>query len=201
VPKLKLDDVFTSKNEISMQIREQLDDSMDDFGFEIIATPITDIDPDRQVKQAMNEINRQARLRVAAENEGEGQRILAMKKAQAIADATRIQAEADSEAKFLQGSGIARQREAILQGMHSDVLEFSSDIQSITAKDVMETILLTQYFDCIKDIGQGDRNCTVYLPHGPGAVHEISQQLRQGFLINESSTFHRRLKSSAKNDY
>ena len=111
VPKIDLDDVFTTKEEIAHSIQEQLCKSMESFGFAILASPITDINPDDQVKRAMNEINKQRRLRVAAEDEGEAVKIRAIKEAEAVASRTEIQAKADAEAKYLAGQGIARQRQ------------------------------------------------------------------------------------------
>merc|ERR1719261_811238 len=107
VPKIDLDDVFTTKEEIAHSIQEQLCKSMESFGFAILASPITDINPDDQVKRAMNEINKQRRLRVAAEDEGEAVKIRAIKEAEAVASRTEIQAKADAEAKYLAGQGIA----------------------------------------------------------------------------------------------
>merc|ERR1719456_431075 len=113
VPKIDLDDVFTTNEEIAHSIQEQLCKSMESFGFAILASPITDINPDDQVKRAMNEINKQRRLRVAAEDEGEAVKIRAIKEAEAVA-----------EAKYLAGQGIARQRQAIMEGLRESVNAF-----------------------------------------------------------------------------
>ena len=103
VPKIELDDVFLTKEEISAAIATSLRDSMDDFGYQILSTPITDIDPNHEVKRSMNQINTNKRLRVAAEDEGEAGKIRAVKEAEAEASRTEIQAKADAEAKFLGG--------------------------------------------------------------------------------------------------
>merc|ERR1740117_2106807 len=120
----EIDDVFTTKEEISNQIKHQLTEAMSSFGYRIIASPITDIDPDPQVKAAMNEINRQRRLREAASDEGEAIKIRAIKEAEATAARIEIQAKADAEAKFMQGQGISRQRAAIMNGLQDSVTAF-----------------------------------------------------------------------------
>merc|ERR1719198_2749018 len=131
VPKIELDDVFTTKEEISTNIKSELETSMASFGYQILASPITDIDPDKEVKRAMNEINKAKRLRVAASDEGE-----AVKEAEAEAARTEIQAKADAEAKFLAGQGIARQRQAIMEGLRESVNAFKSEVQDVDAKTV-----------------------------------------------------------------
>merc|ERR1719240_976262 len=98
------------------------------FGYQIKSTPITDIDPDREVKRAMNEINKQKRLRIAAEDEGEATKIRAVKEAEAEASRTEIQAKADAEAKFLAGQGVSRQRQAIMEGLRESMQAFKSDV-------------------------------------------------------------------------
>merc|ERR1719231_1580946 len=153
VPKIDLDDVFITKEEISNQIPESLKQSMKEFGYEILGTPITDIDPNAEVKRAMNEINKAKRLRVAAEDEGEAVKIRSIKEAEAEAARTEIQAKADAEAKFLAGQGIARQRQAIMEGLRESVNAFRSEVQGVDAKTVMDLMIVTQYFDMMKDVG------------------------------------------------
>merc|ERR1719484_299346 len=151
VPKIELDDVFTTKEEISTNIKTELESSMASFGYQILASPITDIDPDKEVKRAMNEINKAKRLRLAAQDEGEAVKIKAVKEAEAEAARTEIQAKADAEAKFLAGQGIARQRQAIMEGLRESVNAFKSEAQDVDAKTVMDLMIVTQYFDMMRD--------------------------------------------------
>merc|ERR1719197_2181977 len=151
VPKIELDDVFTTKEEISLSIKSELESAMSSFGYTIMASPITDIDPDKEVKRAMNEINKAKRLRVAAQDEGEAVKIRAVKEAEAEAARTEIQAKADAEAKFLAGQGIARQRHAIMEGLRESVNAFKSEVQDVDAKTVMDLMIVTQYFDMMRD--------------------------------------------------
>jgi len=182
VPKIELDDVFTTKEEIAHTIKAELEQSMGSFGYEILATPITDIDPDAQVKRAMNEINKMKRLRVAAEDEGEAVKIRAVKEAEAEASRTEIQAKADAEAKFLAGQGIARQRQAIMEGLRESVNAFKSEVAGVDAKAVMDLMIVTQYFDMMKDIGAQSKTNAVFLNHSPGALEELAQSVQKGFL-------------------
>merc|ERR1719198_2108537 len=170
VPKIELDDVFTTKEEISHNIKGELEAAMSSFGYSILASPITDIDPDKEVKRAMNEINKAKRLRVAAEDEGEAVKIRAVKEAEAEAARTEIQAKADAEAKFLAGQGIARQRQAIMEGLRESVNAFKSEVKGVDAKTVMDLMIVTQYFDMMKDVGAQGKTNAVFLNNGVGEV-------------------------------
>uniref|UniRef100_A0A251TYC2 Putative band 7 domain, Stomatin family n=1 Tax=Helianthus annuus TaxID=4232 RepID=A0A251TYC2_HELAN len=175
VPKLQLDDVFLQKNDIAKGVEEELEKAMSGYGFEIVQTLIVDIEPDQHVKRSMNEINAAARMRVAANEKAEGEKILQIKRA-----------EGEAESKYLSGLGIARQRQAIVDGLRDSVLAFSENVPGTSAKEVMDMVLLTQYFDTMKDIGASSKSNAVFLPHGPGAVKDIASQIREGLLQAES---------------
>jgi regulator of protease activity HflC (stomatin/prohibitin superfamily) len=182
VPKIELDDVFETKDEISTSIKTQLTESMASFGYEILASPITDIDPDREVKRAMNEINKAKRLRVAAADEGEAVKIRAIKEAEAEAARTEIQAKADAEAKFMQGQGIARQRQAIITGLRDSVMNFKESVTEVNAKNVLDLMIVTQYFDMMKEIGAQSKTNAVFMNHSPGALEDLSSAVSKGFM-------------------
>ena len=171
VPKIKLDDVFEKKDEIAGAVKSELSQVMDDFGYGIVKTLVTDIDPDAKVKTAMNEINAAQRLRVAATEKGEAEKIIQVKAA-----------EADAEAKALSGKGIADQRRAIVEGLRESVGEFQRTIEGTTASDVMNLILMTQYFDTLKDLGNASKTNTILIPHSPGAVGDLATQLRDSVI-------------------
>ena len=173
VPKIKLDDVFEKKDEIADVVRSELTDVMDQFGYGIVKALVTDIDPDAKVKIAMNEINAATRERVAANERGEAERILLVKRAQA-----------EAETKALQGKGIADQRRAIIEGLRESVEQFQSSIQGATAQDVMSLVLMTQFFDTLKDIGANSRSNTIFVPHSPGGMSDIYQQLTSAIMNN-----------------
>merc|ERR1719146_352175 len=155
---------------------------MDDFGYSIVATPITDIDPNPDVKRAMNEINKMKRLRVAAEDEGEAAKIRAVKEAEAEAGRIEIQAKAEAEAKFLAGQGIARQRQAIMEGLRESVNAFKQEVSGVDAKGVMDLMIVTQYFDMMRDVGAQSKTNAVFLNHSPGALEDVTQSVQKGFL-------------------
>ncbi|GAB4860710.1 Hypersensitive-induced response protein-like protein 1 [Ancistrocladus abbreviatus] len=171
VPKLNLDDAFEQKNEIAKAVEDELAKAMSAYGYEIEQTLIVDIEPDEHVKRAMNEINSAARLRVAAKEKAEAEKIVQIKKA-----------EGEAEAKYLSGLGIARQRQAIVDGLRESVLGFSSNVPGTSAKDVMDMVLVTQYFDTMKEIGAASKSSAVFIPHGPGAVRDVATQIRDGLL-------------------
>ncbi|KXG25127.2 hypothetical protein SORBI_3007G120401 [Sorghum bicolor] len=171
VPKMNLDDAFEQKNEIAKAVEDELEKAMSMYGYEIVQTLIVDIEPDEHVKRAMNEINAAARLRLAATEKAEAEKILQIKRA-----------EGDAESKYLAGLGIARQRQAIVDGLRDSVLAFSENVPGTSAKDVMDMVLVTQYFDTMKEIGASSKSSSVFIPHGPGAVRDIAAQIRDGQL-------------------
>merc|ERR1719446_232206 len=127
----------------------------------------------------MNEINKAKRLRVAAEDEGEAVKIRAVKEAEAEASRTEIQAKADAEAKFLAGQGIARQRQAIMEGLRESVNAFKSEVQDVDAKTVMDLMIVTQYFDMMKDVGAQGKTTAVF---SKGEGGGIADQVARGFM-------------------
>ncbi len=174
VPRLKLDDVFEKKEEIAEAVKAELTDVMDDFGYGIQNVLVTDIDPDAKVKAAMNEINAAERECVAAEQKGEAEKILKVKSA-----------EADAESMALAGKGIADQRLAIIEGLRESVTEFQEAIAGASAQDVMNLILMTQYFDTLKEVGAASKTNTILIPHSPGHLTDLSNQIRTAMITAE----------------
>lgn len=171
VPSMILDDLFEKKDDIALAVKKELDQVMDDFGYGIIKALVTDIDPDANVKASMNEINAAQRLREAAVQQAEADKIRVVKAA-----------EGEAESKALQGQGIANQRKAIIEGLKESVENFSSEIKGTNAQDVMNLVLMTQYFDTIKDIGLSGKGNTILIPHSPGGMQDISAELRNAII-------------------
>ncbi len=171
VPKIKLDDVFEEKDDIAEVVKVELAHVMEGFGYGIVKALVTDIEPDARVKEAMNEINAAQRMRVAANEKGEADRILKVKAA-----------EGDAESKALQGKGIADQRQAIVAGLRDSVDEFRRSVPGTTAKDVMNLVLMTQYFDMLKEIGAQSRSNTILIPHSPGNLANLTDQIRNAMI-------------------
>jgi regulator of protease activity HflC (stomatin/prohibitin superfamily) len=177
VPGMTLDEVFASQSGIAAAVKQELDVDMAGFGYEIVNVLVTDIVPDSKVKSAMNDINAAQREQVAANARGEAEKILVVKKA-----------EAEAESKALQGQGIANQRKAIIEGLQSSIEQFQRAIGSASTPEVMQMVLITQYFDTIKSIGESDKTNTLFLSHAPAAVREISDQIMQSMLIAEKAS-------------
>jgi regulator of protease activity HflC (stomatin/prohibitin superfamily) len=171
VPLLKLDDVFSHKDEIADAVKEELQTTMNEFGYKIIKALVTDIGPDEKVKNAMNEINAATRMRMAAAEKGEADRILKVKAA-----------EAEAQSKELQGRGIANQRKAIIEGLKESVEEFQNSIQGSTAQDVMMLVLMTQYFDTLKEVAEHSKTTTIMIPSSPGGLESLTEQIRNAIL-------------------
>jgi regulator of protease activity HflC (stomatin/prohibitin superfamily) len=179
VPKIKLDDVFEKKDDIAEAVKVELSHVMEGFGYGILKALVTDIEPDPRVKEAMNEINAAQRMRVAANEKGEAERILKVKLA-----------EGDAQSKALQGKGIADQRQAIVAGLRDSVDEFQRSVPGTTAKDVMNLVLMTQYFDMLKEIGASSRSNAIMIPHSPGNLSALTEQIRNAMIEAGQVTEH-----------
>jgi len=169
VPKLTLDETFEQQSGISVAVKTELDSIMSGFGFNILTALVTDIVPDVKVKAAMNDINAAQRAQVAAQARGEAEKTLKVK-----------QAEAEAASKALQGQGIAAERQAIIDGLRSSIEHFREAVPGATAEDVMALVLLTQYFDTLKDVGTRSGTNTLFLPSNPGAASDFLTQILAG---------------------
>jgi len=176
VPGMTLDEVFASQSSIAAAVKQELYADMATFGFEIVNVLVTDIVPDQKVKSAMNDINAAQREQVAANARGEAEKILVVKKA-----------EAEAESKALQGQGIANQRKAIIEGLQTSIEQFQKVVDGASSRDVMQLVLVTQYFDTLKSIGESDKTNTLFLSHTPSAVKEVSDQILESMLVAQQA--------------
>lgn len=174
VPKLALDEAYLEKDQIAKAVKDELDATMENFGFSIVRALVTDIVPDARVKTAMNEINAARREQEAALAKGEADKTIAVKKA-----------EAEAESKRLQGEGIAAQRKAIIAGLKESVEDFQKVVEGATARDVMTLVLLTQYLDTLKEIGASSNTNTIMLSHAPGEIQNLRDQISQAITVGE----------------
>jgi regulator of protease activity HflC (stomatin/prohibitin superfamily) len=176
VPTLTLDEAFEQMQQISLAVKKDLDEVMDTFGYNILRALVTDIVPDAKVKAAMNDINAAQREQIAAQARGEADKILKVK-----------QAEAEAESKALQGDGVARQRAAIIKGLQASVEAFKGAVEGSTAQDVMAMVLMTQYFDTLREVGVSGKSATILLPSAPGTVNDLMTQIMAGFQATKQS--------------
>jgi SPFH domain / Band 7 family len=167
VPKMELDEAFVSKNDIAMAVLRSLQHDMKDYGYVIKNTLVTDLNPDKKVKASMNQINAARRLKEAAMHKAEANKTKQVKAA-----------EAEAEARYLSGLGVARQRTALIEGLQTSVTEFSGQIEDVTPKDVMDILLLSQYFDTLSHIGGNE----LFLEHDPSTVARLQHSLGDSFL-------------------
>ncbi len=173
VPTMTLDHVFEKKSDIEDAVSAGLKAKINNYGYDIDGSPVTDIQPDEKVRAAMNEINAASRLREAAEQQGEAVRIKTVKAA-----------EAEKESKKLQGEGIAAERIAIAEGIRDSVAALLSVHDAgVSPNEAMRTLILTQYFDTLRAIGAQSRASTVFLPHSPGGVADLAQQISEAIMI------------------
>jgi regulator of protease activity HflC (stomatin/prohibitin superfamily) len=179
VPKMKLDDTFLNQADIAADLRDNLDASMKEYGYSIVKVLISDIVPDQKVKAAMNDINAAQREREATVSRAETNKLLLVK-----------QAEAEAESKRLQGEGIANQRKAIISGLKDSVEDFAKTVPGSTPQDVMQLVLMTQYFDTLKDIAGNDRSNTVLIPHSPSTLTDLFGQIRDAIVAGTELTRH-----------
>src|SRR5262252_2344360 len=172
VPGMTLDEVFASQSGIAAAVQREVGADMAGFGYEIVNVLVTDIVPDAKVKSAMNDINAAQREQVAANARGEAEKILLVKKA-----------EAEAESMALQGRGIANQRRAIIEGLQTSIESFQKVVDGASPQEVMQLVVVTQYFDMLKAIGESDRTNTLFLSHSPSSVKEVSDQILQSMLV------------------
>jgi regulator of protease activity HflC (stomatin/prohibitin superfamily) len=174
VPKMTLDETFDQQSQIAIDVKNNLDASMSEFGYSIVKSLITDLVPDEKVKAAMNDINAAQREREATVSRAETEKLLLVKKA-----------EADAESKRLQGEGIANQRKAIVEGLRDSVAKFAESVEGATPKDAMAMVLLTQYFDTLKEVAGTNRSNTIMMPHTPNALTDLFSQFRNAIITGE----------------
>ncbi len=171
VPKMKLDDVFEKKDEIANSVKGELNDAMTNYGYDIIRALVTDIDPDTEVKSAMNKINAAERKKVAAQYEGDAERIRIVEKA-----------KAEAESKRLQGQGIADQRREIARG-----LEESVDVLNkvgINSQEASALIVVTQHYDTLQAVGENTNSNLILLPNSPQAGSEMLNNMVASFTAS-----------------
>ncbi|MFT4665970.1 MAG: regulator of protease activity HflC (stomatin/prohibitin superfamily) [Polaribacter sp.] len=171
VPKMKLDDVFVKKDDIAIAVKSELQEAMIAYGFDIIKTLVTDIDPDAQVKEAMNRINASEREKVAAQYEGDAARILIVEKA-----------KAEAESKRLQGQGIADQRREIARGLEESV-EVLNKV-GINSQEASALIVVTQHYDTLQSIGESTNSNLILLPNSPQAGSEMLNNMVASFTAS-----------------
>jgi regulator of protease activity HflC (stomatin/prohibitin superfamily) len=179
VPKMKLDDTFLNQADIAGDLRDSLDASMKEYGYSIVKVLISDIVPDPKVKAAMNDINAAQREREATVSRAETNKLLLVK-----------QAEAEAESKRLQGEGIANQRKAIIAGLKDSVEDFAKTVPGSTPQDVMQLVLMTQYFDTLKEVAANDHTNTILIPHTPNTLTDIFSQIRNAIITGNELGHH-----------
>jgi len=179
VPKMKLDDVFIKKDDIAHAIQRELKDAMLNYGYDIVKALVTDIDPDPQVKEAMNRINAAEREKVAAQFEGDAQRILIVERA-----------KAEAESKRLQGMGIADQRREIARGLEESVDVLNG--AGINSQEASALIVITQHYDTLQSIGSESNSNLILLPNNPNAASSMLNDMVTSLVaankINESGS-------------
>jgi regulator of protease activity HflC (stomatin/prohibitin superfamily) len=169
VPEYELDQIFQVRKQIADAMKADLDSHMHEYGYDITAALITDIEPAPMVKNAMNQINTNARLKAAAIDKAEAEKIRVIK-----------EAEAEAEAKRLSGVGLAEQRKAIVSGLQRSVENFAA-LGDLTSQEVMMMVLMNQYFDSIKDLAEHSKGSSMFIPHAPGgAIDSIVSTLKHG---------------------
>lgn len=171
VPKMKLDDVFVKKDDIAIAVKSELNDAMMEYGYDIIKTLVTDIDPDAQVKEAMNRINAAEREKIAAQFDGDAQRILIVEKA-----------KAEAESKRLQGQGIADQRREIARGLEESV-EVLNKV-GINSQEASALIVVTQHYDTLQSIGEETNSNLILLPNSPQAGSDMLNNMVASFTAS-----------------
>ena len=171
VPKLILDDVFIKKDDVAIAVKSEIQEAMTEYGFQIIKTLVTDIDPDSQVKESMNRINASEREKVAAQFEGEAQKILIVERA-----------KAEAESKRLQGQGIADQRREIARGLEDSVKVLNG--VDINSQEASALIVVTQHYDTLQSVGSSSNSNLILMPNSPQAGSEMLNNMVASFTAS-----------------
>jgi regulator of protease activity HflC (stomatin/prohibitin superfamily) len=172
VPEMLIDNVFGEKERIAAAVKDRLEHTMRQFGYTILQSLVNDIQPDSKVKEAMNQVNASARLREAARNDAEAQKIRVI-----------ASAEAEARAKELQGVGIARQRLAIANGLKESVAACAE--AGISPEEATRMVLLTQHYDTVTAVGGNARATVIMMPYGPGGMSSVSDQIMQALVASQ----------------
>ena len=171
VPKMELDAVFAEKDKIAIAVKNELSETMQQFGFDFIKALVTDIDPDAKVKHAMNEINAAKRMKEAAKEEAAAAKIRVI-----------AAAEADAESKRLAGEGIALQRIAIANGLKESVAEVKLAMEDhVTSQDVMNMLFMTQHYETVAKLSENNTS-TIFMPYSPDNVGDLQMQIQSSLL-------------------
>ena len=183
VPKMILDDVFEKKDDVAIAVKGELNDAMKNYGFDIIKALVTDIDPDAQGKESMNRINASEREKVAAQFEGDAQRILIVERA-----------KAEAESKRLQGQGIADQRREIARGLEDSVKVLNN--VDINSQEASALIVVTQHYDTLQSVGSASNSNLILMPNSPQAGSEMLNNMVASFTA--SNQIGEEMKKAAK---
>merc|ERR1719499_718929 len=151
LPALELDEAYENKDQLRKAVLAKIQPEMQKVGFYIRDILITDLHPDRTVLQSMNAINASQRQRQAAVEQGEAQKVLLVKKA-----------EAESESKFLSGQGLSRMRLEIARGFKQSMDAMADG--GLSAKESMNMLITTQYVDMLKDFAMNPNKSAIMIP-------------------------------------
>lgn len=170
VPEMPIDSVFSEKERIAMAVKDRVQEVMESYGYSLVQALVNDIQPDAEVKKAMNKVNASARMREAARNEAEGQKIRVI-----------AEAEAEARAKELQGVGIARQRLAIARGLKESVDACSE--AGISPEEATKMVLLTQHYDTVTAVGARSKTTVLMVPYTPTGMSDVGNQIMQALMV------------------
>ncbi|MBF0452998.1 MAG: SPFH domain-containing protein [Candidatus Magnetomorum sp.] len=171
VPRLELDDVFQNKDDIAVAVKTELSDTMKEFGYLIVKSLVTDIEPDKKVKDSMNEINAAKRFRMASEQKAEAERIVRIKNAEAEAKSTE-----------LRGQGLAEKRKAMARGMKDSVESIQQAVPDLPSREILHTLMMSQYIETLRDIGKESN--TMMVPFTPNTLPHLEEQFRNAMIAS-----------------
>jgi regulator of protease activity HflC (stomatin/prohibitin superfamily) len=185
---IDMDDLFTSKDAIAKAVLDNIDSRMQAYGFDILESLVTDIDPEASVKTAMNAIVEARRMQTAAEYKGEADKIISIKDAEARKQATILTAQGEAHSKQLQGEGIAKQREAIVSGLSFSVANFAEGV-GCDPYEAMSYVVLTQHYDTLKEVAERSNTSTLFTPH-TAERSSMGAQMQEAVLRGNAAADH-----------
>ncbi|MDD5770294.1 MAG: SPFH domain-containing protein [Candidatus Gracilibacteria bacterium] len=145
-------EIFNKREEIGQSIEENLREKLSQFGYTLDSIQVRSIKLEANVTAAMNKVVESSKLKEAAQNEGEAEKIMQVKRA-----------EADKEAKILIGQGMAGQRMEIAKGFKESVDLIMSSDKSLTGDKILKFLLDSSRIETLGNIGNSDKTKLIYL--------------------------------------
>ena len=173
-------EVLTARKDIVDYVKDQIDHSLEEWGYHLQDLQINDITFDQQVMDSMSKVVASNNLKAAAENEGQALLITKTKAAEAEGNAIKISAQAEKEAAQLRGQGVALFRQEVAKGMSEAAEEMKQ------ANLDTNVILFSMWTEAIKNFAEYGKGNVIFLDGSPEGMDKNLKQL-MGLITNKNN--------------